>query len=141
MDISRKFIQMGRTRSLRYALRPGGKKYNTDADGHREAMQRTGKVYDDGKLKGANVFEGYLDRCWADEEYKRAFERWRKGERWSGTDSAGDDNVEDEEVQEEVKLEKMGDDEAVKREPGSGDPAAGEVSGQGEKKVKQEPDT
>jgi hypothetical protein len=35
MDTARKFIQMGRTRSLRYALRPGGRKYArvTDSDG------------------------------------------------------------------------------------------------------------
>lgn len=121
MDTARKFIQMGRTRSLRYALRPGGRKYayvsgedkgnkgeslasasskaaqrpsHDDDDGstsdphddhsngrRKVAMKRTGKVYDEEKLKGAQIFEGYLDRCWADEVYSRAWEAWKKGDR------------------------------------------------------------
>jgi hypothetical protein len=135
MDISRKFIQMGRTRSLRYALRRGGKKYETAADGSKKAMKRTGEVYDEGKLKGANVFEGYLDRCWADEEYKRAFERWRKGERWwPSTSEAGEAKGLDEG---DVKLERMDDDDVVKQEPGmeGGD----EVRQSGDISVKKEP--
>lgn len=103
MDITRKFIQMGRTRSLRYALRKGGRKYEEplgDKKGKRKRgddnegenqdegkdeeradkkeIPRTGQVYDQGKLDGANIFEGYLDRCWADEVYARAWEDWRK---------------------------------------------------------------
>lgn len=115
MDITRKFIQMGRTRSLRYALRKGGKKYehpdsapetddikgkrkrseDNDQDneaeskekgiGHevsrgsgRKEIPRTGEVYDEEKLEGANIFEGYLDRCWADEVYSRAWQDWRE---------------------------------------------------------------
>lgn len=126
MDTARKFIQMGRTRSLRYALRPGGRKYAYVSDGNdgdkgessskaassskpsslkatkhspacddaaddvdddhpggrrKVAMKRTGEVYDEEKLKGAQVFEGYLDRCWADEVYSRAWEAWKRGDR------------------------------------------------------------
>ncbi|WVW83044.1 hypothetical protein I302_105061 [Kwoniella bestiolae CBS 10118] len=76
MDICRKFIQMGRTRSLRYALRPGGKKYDTSTG---KEQKRTGKVYDQGKLDGANVYEGWLDKCWGDEAYKKAWEDWKEG--------------------------------------------------------------
>lgn len=118
MDITRKFIQMGRTRSLRYALRKGGRKYehpspDTDTKGKRKRtttanddddevsegethsgsraasrkeIPRTGQVYDESKLEGANIFEGYLDRCWADEVYARAWEEWREaGKRKVGT--------------------------------------------------------
>jgi hypothetical protein len=102
MDITRKFIQMGRTRSLRYALRKGGRKYEPlESDpkgkgketekGRRKTKEeedeerklkteipRTGEVYDQEKLNGANVFEEYLDRCWASEEYSKAWEDWRE---------------------------------------------------------------
>ncbi|KAJ9116390.1 hypothetical protein QFC22_004831 [Naganishia vaughanmartiniae] len=74
MDITRKFIQMGRTRSLRYALRPGGRKY--DKTTGRE-MERTGKVADEGKLKGARVFEAVLERIEGDVVYAEAKGRWR----------------------------------------------------------------
>ncbi|KAJ9099280.1 hypothetical protein QFC21_004161 [Naganishia friedmannii] len=75
MDITRKFIQMGRTRSLRYALRPGGRKYDKTTG---QEMKRTGKVSDEGKLKGAQAFEGFLKRLEADEVYVAAKARWRK---------------------------------------------------------------
>lgn len=114
MDTTRKFIQMGRTRSLRYALRKGGRKYeqpnpetdvkrkpkrsgdddeDDEAEGEiragekgshtsrvagRKEIPRTGEVYDESKLEGANIFEGYLDRCWADEVYARAWQDWRE---------------------------------------------------------------
>ncbi|OCF41313.1 hypothetical protein I317_04884 [Kwoniella heveanensis CBS 569] len=76
MDICRKFIQMGRTRSLRYALRKGGRKYDPSTG---KEQARTGKVYDQDKLDGANVYESWLDKCWADEEYSRAWEGWKEG--------------------------------------------------------------
>ncbi|WVQ98768.1 hypothetical protein IAU59_005899 [Kwoniella sp. CBS 9459] len=76
MDICRKFIQMGRTRSLRYALRKGGRKYDPSTG---EEQERTGKVYDQGKLDGANIYEKWLDRCWANEEYSRAWDAWKEG--------------------------------------------------------------
>ena len=97
MDISRKFIQMGRTRSLRYALRKGGRKYepleqDSKRDkGKRETKEeedeerkmkteipRTGEVYDQEKLNGANVFETYLEKCWGDEDYSKVWEDWRE---------------------------------------------------------------
>ena len=110
MDITRKFIQMGRTRSLRYALRKGGRKYEplaseakVTAKGKRKTKEeedeerkmkteipRTGEVYDQEKLNGANVFEEYLAKCWESEEYSKAWEDWReagknKGKEWSST--------------------------------------------------------
>jgi len=73
MDTCRKFIQMGRTRSLRYALRPGGKKYTENEAGERVEMARDGVVHDQGKYDGAQVFKRYEGRCWREEGYRR---RW-----------------------------------------------------------------
>ena len=98
MDVARKFIQMGRTRSLRYALRKGGKKYeqpsdNADLDldedddatyqikratGERlKVIPRTGEVYDQGKLNGAGIFRLYENHCWADEVYVELWDEWK----------------------------------------------------------------
>jgi hypothetical protein len=133
MDMARKFIQMGRTRSLRYALRKGGRKYeqpssgseskqerkgkgkdkhqSTDNDNHndegdgdevadekesnkeparagRKEIPRTGEVYDRGKLEGANIFEGYLNRCWEAEGYSKAWEDWREAGKKGSSASA-----------------------------------------------------
>lgn len=94
MDIARKFIKMGRTRSLRYALRPGGRKYQSNpskakadddqAEGtsnnrtDKVEIPRTGEVHDDEKVRGAGVFEEYLKKVWADENYQIKWEEWRK---------------------------------------------------------------
>lgn len=69
----------------------GKAKTTDDHDGHegeegseretragRKEIPRTGEVYDESKLEGASVFEGYLDRCWRDEVYARAWEDWRE---------------------------------------------------------------
>lgn len=75
MDTCRKFLQMGRTRSMRYALRPGGKKYTKtdDDEGGRVEMLRDGTVYDQGKLDGARVFGSFEQRCWRVEGYRRGW--------------------------------------------------------------------
>lgn len=81
-------VQMGRTRSLRYALRRGGRKYKEEpphkagsGPSTRAAMTeipRTGEIYDREKSKGAAIFEQYLNRCWDDQTYSQAFERWKQ---------------------------------------------------------------
>lgn len=76
MDVCRKFLQMGRTRSMRYALRPGGKKYDKDEDGNKVEMKRTGEVHDEEKLEGAKIFTRYEKRCWEDEVYRRLWVEW-----------------------------------------------------------------
>ncbi len=104
MDMARKFLQMGRTRSLRYALRPGGRKYaanppnpSTD-EGQEESngngtgkvkveIPRTGEVHDEEKLKGAGVFEEYLRKVWGDGVYVEKWEEWRQQQ------GSGDVNV------------------------------------------------
>ncbi len=64
---------MGRTRSLRYALRPGGRKYDP-ADG--QEMERTGEVADQSKLEGAKIFETFLKRVEEDEVYVKTKADW-----------------------------------------------------------------
>ena len=83
MDIARKFLQMGRTRSLRYALRRGGRKYEHSENDQAERVEipRSGEVYDEGKLAGAQVFESYRKRCWEDKVYVREWEDWKAGRR------------------------------------------------------------
>lgn len=44
-------------------------------------MKRTGEVYDDEKLRGANIFEEVLRCCWEDGWYGSVFGEWREGKR------------------------------------------------------------
>nr|WP_117594258.1 DUF4385 domain-containing protein [Haloprofundus halophilus] len=64
MDMARKYLQMGYTRSMRYARYPGGKKY--DDDGEECEAQRWA---DDDKREAALVYEVWWDRVEADETY------------------------------------------------------------------------
>ena len=72
----RKFIQMGRTRSLRYALRPGGKKYEKDENGNKVEIPRTVEVHDEGKMAGARVYQDYEERIWSDKTYRRLWAKF-----------------------------------------------------------------
>ena len=70
---------MGRTRSLRYALRKAGRKYKQSEEGKEKVeIPRTGEVYDEEKLCGAGVFEEYLRKAWADEVYVESWKGWRR---------------------------------------------------------------
>ncbi len=62
MDMSRKFIQMGYTRSRRYANYKGGKKYNEDG----EVKERQ---IDEEKAESARIFEETWKIVRTDEEY------------------------------------------------------------------------
>ena len=64
MDVARKYIQMGYTRSRRYAKYPGGRKYNDDGS------QKIVDAIDPVKQASAEVFQEYLDRIKADEVYR-----------------------------------------------------------------------
>ncbi len=74
MDIARKFIQMGYTRSTRYALRPGGRKYDQDTG---EEIPRTGEIADQEKYEGSLIFKEYRKKIEEDETYVEAKEEWR----------------------------------------------------------------
>ncbi|KAK9815450.1 hypothetical protein WJX72_003883 [[Myrmecia] bisecta] len=64
MDMSRKFLQMGYTRSMRYAKHKGGKKYNADGS-------TIAEVLDPVKLESAQVFKEVWKRAEADEVYQQ----------------------------------------------------------------------
>jgi hypothetical protein len=72
MDMARKYLQMGWTRSLRYAKYPGGKKY--DDDGTERDPQ---EWYDEEKYEISQVYRAYLDRVEADEAYTERRTEWR----------------------------------------------------------------
>lgn len=78
MDMARKFLQMGFTRSRRYANHAGGKKYDgpvpADKKGQsgahgREQLPNT--VEDPIKAESARIFYEFYDRARNDEKYKK----------------------------------------------------------------------
>jgi hypothetical protein len=71
MDMARKYLQMGWTRSLRYAKYPGGRKYDDDGD-EREPEE----WYDEEKYEISQIYRAYLDRVRADETYAERRAEW-----------------------------------------------------------------
>lgn len=71
MDLARKYLKMGWTRSLRYAKYPGGKKYNDDGT-EREPQE----WYDEEKREISLIYREYLDRVRDDPAYEEHHERW-----------------------------------------------------------------
>jgi len=68
MDVARKYLQMGYTRSRRYAKHPGGRKRGADAEGY----------LDKEKQHSAEIFQKAWRQAADDPEYvrlKRAFQR------------------------------------------------------------------
>ena len=72
MDMARKFLQMGYTRSRRYANHKGGRKY---APGTRTPLTEPG---DPIKAESAAIFRAVLDQAKADPEYLRLKARHRE---------------------------------------------------------------
>ncbi|EPQ29777.1 uncharacterized protein PFL1_02450 [Pseudozyma flocculosa PF-1] len=71
-DMARKFIQMGYTRSRRYANHRGGRKYRDPADHSRGQLDRLAPPdQDPDKVESARIFRRYLDDILADERYTR----------------------------------------------------------------------
>jgi len=79
MDLARKYLQMGWTRSLRYAKYPGGQKYEEDDDGNRVEREPQ-QWYDDEKYEISQIYREYLDRVREDEEYQQRKQEWQSGE-------------------------------------------------------------
>lgn len=71
MDMARKYLQMGYTRSMRYAKYPGGRKYE---DGEEREPEEWA---DPEKREIALRFEERLERVRGDEAYRRAKESHR----------------------------------------------------------------
>jgi hypothetical protein len=74
MDMARKYLQMGWTRSLRYAKYPGGQKY---VDGEEREPQ---EWYDEEKHAISQVYREHLDRVREDDAYRAAREAWTDDE-------------------------------------------------------------
>ncbi len=74
MDMARKYLQMGWTRSLRYAKYPGGRKHDEDGT-EREPQQ----WYDEEKYAISQVYREHLESVRNDEEYQRRREEWPDG--------------------------------------------------------------
>jgi hypothetical protein len=74
MDMARKYLQMGYTRSMRYAKYPGGRK--RDADG----TERPPKQWaDPEKREAALLFKARWDGVRADPVYQRFKAGWQQG--------------------------------------------------------------
>ena len=76
MDITRKFLQMGYTRSTRYALRPGGRKYSSSTGAE---IPRTGEIADQEKYNGSLIFKQRWKDVEEDEVYSRLRGEWEVG--------------------------------------------------------------
>jgi hypothetical protein len=78
MDMARKFLQMGYTRSRRYANHSSGRKYDPK-----------GKVLpfknDDTKAQSAVIFKTYWEKAESDPTYQALKQRWK--ERWRKSSS------------------------------------------------------
>ncbi|ELZ33963.1 hypothetical protein C474_03350 [Halogeometricum pallidum JCM 14848] len=72
MDMARKYLQMGYTRSMRYAKYPGGQKYEGGEEREPEEWA------DEEKRAAALVFEEYLERVRDDATYRERKEAHRE---------------------------------------------------------------
>ena len=72
MDMARKYLQMGYTRSMRYARYPGGQKYE---DGEEREPERWA---DHDKREAALVYEAWREMVENDNEYQRMKNEHRK---------------------------------------------------------------
>lgn len=77
MDMTRKFIQMGVTRSRRYANWSGGKKYTGEVDERGKKITVEKGPEDEIKAESARIFGDVLKEVQENTEYKRLAERHR----------------------------------------------------------------
>ena len=76
MDMARKFLEMGFTRSRRYANHPSGKKYAEDGS---VRPQSPDALYCE-KSKSARIFKQMRDKAAYDPTYKQMRKLWRSQE-------------------------------------------------------------
>ena len=73
MDMARKFLEMGFTRSRRYANHPSGKKYARDGS----VSPQSPTALHSEKSRSATVFKKMRDRVAKDEKYVIMRKEWR----------------------------------------------------------------
>ena len=76
MDMARKFLEMGFTRSRRYANHPSGKKYARDGS----VSPQSPTALHCEKSRSANVFKKMRDKVAKDETYVIMRKKWRGAE-------------------------------------------------------------
>jgi hypothetical protein len=76
MDMARKFLEMGFTRSRRYANHKDGKKY--DENGNVRPQEKDWATSD--KAKSAKIFKDARDRVTTDPIYIQMRKKWRQNE-------------------------------------------------------------
>ena len=76
MDMARKFLEMGFTRSRRYANHPSGKKYARDGS----VSPQSPTALHCEKSRSANVFKKMRDKVAKDETYVTMRKKWRGAE-------------------------------------------------------------
>ena len=76
MDMARKFLEMGFTRSRRYANHPSGKKYARDGS----VSPQSPTALHCEKSRSANVFKRIRDKAAYDEKYVIMRKEWRASE-------------------------------------------------------------
>ena len=76
MDMARKFLEMGFTRSRRYANHPSGKKYAKDGS---IRPQSSDALYSE-KARSARVFKQMRDKVAKDKTYVTMRKKWRNNE-------------------------------------------------------------
>jgi Domain of unknown function (DUF4385) len=83
-DMTRKFIQMGMTRSRRYANHKGGRKYGKDGEMLEKWTEEdvSGKKAE--KEEASRIFKEYWQRCTRDETYRALKDAWSAEKKASG---------------------------------------------------------
>ena len=76
MDMARKFLEMGFTRSRRYANHPDGKKYAKNG----KVLPQSEDALTCEKAKSAIIFKHFRDLAAKDPEYVRMRKQWRDAE-------------------------------------------------------------
>ncbi|BGP03675.1 hypothetical protein RTG_03225 [Rhodotorula toruloides ATCC 204091] len=117
-DMARKFIQMGMTRSMRYANRAGGRKYSAE-DGSLLPKSSDHPGAKD-KLASAAIFREVWERVKGRERYAELRKEWEKEKKeWLKSRPKEEEGSEAEDVKREDG------EEAVKQEEGEEKPAKG----------------
>ena len=76
MDMARKFLEMGFTRSRRYANHKSGRKYDTN----RAVLPQEADALVSVKAMAASIFKEVRDRVTVDPEYVKMRKQWRAAE-------------------------------------------------------------
>jgi Domain of unknown function (DUF4385) len=75
-DMTRKFVQMGMTRSRRYANHKGGRKYGKDGGELEKWTEEDATGQRAEKEEASRIFKEYWQRCTRDEAYRHLKNAW-----------------------------------------------------------------